>query len=76
MSFVEFGAFTVDAEQAQSLDLEPGEYLALLTHSGSRTGAGVRLLQHARDGPSRALASVSIRGLSYREGSGSVALRL
>jgi tRNA-splicing ligase RtcB len=31
-----------DAEQAQTLGLEPGEYLALLTHSGSRgTGAQV-----------------------------------
>jgi tRNA-splicing ligase RtcB len=40
--FVEFGAFTIDAEQARSLGLEPGEYLALLTHSGSRgTGAQV-----------------------------------
>jgi tRNA-splicing ligase RtcB len=40
--FVEFGAFTVDAIQASELGLEPGEYLALLTHSGSRgTGAQV-----------------------------------
>jgi tRNA-splicing ligase RtcB len=40
--FVEFGAFSVDAEQARALDLDPGEYLALLTHSGSRgTGAQV-----------------------------------
>jgi tRNA-splicing ligase RtcB len=40
--FVEFGAFTVDAEQAPALGLEPGEYVALLTHSGSRgTGAQV-----------------------------------
>jgi len=40
--FVEFGAFTVNAEQAQALGLEPDEYLALLTHSGSRgTGAQV-----------------------------------
>jgi tRNA-splicing ligase RtcB len=40
--FVEFGAFTVDADQARALGLEPGEYLALLTHSGSRgTGAQV-----------------------------------
>jgi tRNA-splicing ligase RtcB len=40
--FVEFGAFTADAEQARTLGLEPGEYLALLTHSGSRgTGAQV-----------------------------------
>jgi tRNA-splicing ligase RtcB len=40
--FVEFGAFTVEAEQARALGLEPGEYLALLSHSGSRgTGAQV-----------------------------------
>jgi tRNA-splicing ligase RtcB len=40
--FVEFGSFTVDAEQARELKLEPGEYLALLSHSGSRgTGAQV-----------------------------------
>jgi len=40
--FVEFGAFTVDAEKARVLGLEPGEYIALLSHSGSRgTGAQV-----------------------------------
>jgi tRNA-splicing ligase RtcB (3'-phosphate/5'-hydroxy nucleic acid ligase) len=40
--FVEFGAFTVDAEQARALGIEPGAYLALLSHSGSRgTGAQV-----------------------------------
>jgi len=40
--FVEFGAFTVDKEQAQTLGLKPGQYLALLSHSGSRgTGAQV-----------------------------------
>jgi tRNA-splicing ligase RtcB len=40
--FVEFGAFTVDAEEGQLLGLKPGEYLALLSHSGSRgTGAQV-----------------------------------
>jgi tRNA-splicing ligase RtcB len=40
--FVEFGAFTVDADEASALNLAPGEYLALLTHSGSRgTGAQV-----------------------------------
>jgi tRNA-splicing ligase RtcB (3'-phosphate/5'-hydroxy nucleic acid ligase) len=46
--FVEFGAFTVESgpdgrsEQARQLGLEPGEYMALLTHSGSRgTGAQV-----------------------------------
>ena len=56
--FVEFGAFTVDAEQARALGLEPGEYLALLTPLGfARHGrAGVRLLQQARDGPPRAPA--------------------
>jgi tRNA-splicing ligase RtcB len=37
--FVEFGAFTVDAEQARELGLEAGEYLALLSHSGSRARA-------------------------------------
>ncbi len=37
--FVEFGAFTVEEND---LGLDPGEYLALLTHSGSRgTGAQV-----------------------------------
>src|SRR4051794_8466618 len=46
--FVEFGAFTVESDAGQAngagatLGLEPGEYLALLTHSGSRgTGAQV-----------------------------------
>ncbi len=40
--FVEFGAFTVDAEQGAVLGLEAGDYLALLSHSGSRgTGAQV-----------------------------------
>jgi tRNA-splicing ligase RtcB len=40
--FVEFGAFTADAAQARELGIEPGEYLALLSHSGSRgTGAQV-----------------------------------
>jgi tRNA-splicing ligase RtcB (3'-phosphate/5'-hydroxy nucleic acid ligase) len=29
--FVEFGAFNANAEQAQALGLEPGEYLALLS---------------------------------------------
>ncbi len=43
--FVEFGAFTVDAEQARALGLvEPGEYLALLSHSGSR-GTGAQVCQ-------------------------------
>jgi tRNA-splicing ligase RtcB len=42
--FVEFGALTVDAEQASALGLEPGEYLALLSHSGSR-GAGAQVCE-------------------------------
>ena len=42
--FVEFGAFTVDADQARELGLEPGEYLALLSHSGSR-GTGAQVCQ-------------------------------
>ncbi len=40
--FVEFGTFTTDAAQARELGIEPGEFLALLSHSGSRgTGAQV-----------------------------------
>jgi len=41
--FVEFGALTLsEPEAARALGLEPGEYLALLSHSGSRgTGAQV-----------------------------------
>jgi tRNA-splicing ligase RtcB len=40
--FVEFGTFTADEGQALALGLEPGEYVALLSHSGSRgTGAQV-----------------------------------
>ncbi len=44
--FVEFGAFTADAAQASALGLAaPGEYLALLTHSGSR-GTGAQVCNH------------------------------
>jgi tRNA-splicing ligase RtcB len=40
--FVEFGSFRVDRPE---LGLEPAEYLALLTHSGSR-GTGAQVCQH------------------------------
>jgi tRNA-splicing ligase RtcB len=40
--FVEFGTFTVEN---QELGLEPGEYVALLSHSGSR-GTGAQVCQH------------------------------
>ncbi len=40
--FVEFGAFTVTDRE---LGLEPGEYLALLSHSGSR-GTGAQVCEH------------------------------
>ena len=40
--FVEFGIFTVETNH---LGLEPGEYLALLSHSGSR-GTGAQVCQH------------------------------
>jgi tRNA-splicing ligase RtcB len=40
--FVEFGSFRVDRPE---LGLQPGEYLALLTHSGSR-GTGAQVCQH------------------------------
>ncbi len=48
--FVEFGAFDVSAEQARALqesgfEIEAGEYLALLSHSGSR-GTGAQVCQH------------------------------
>lgn len=39
--FVEFGVFTLD-QRDDELNLDPGEYVALLSHSGSRgTGAAV-----------------------------------
>ncbi len=40
--FVEFGVLTLDKSD---LGLQPGEYLALLSHSGSR-GAGAMVAQH------------------------------
>lgn len=40
--FVEFGTFKVDDEQ---LGIAPGEYLALLSHSGSR-GTGAQVCMH------------------------------
>jgi tRNA-splicing ligase RtcB len=40
--FVEFGEFTVEHKQ---LGLEPGKYLALLSHSGSR-GTGAQVCDH------------------------------
>ncbi|MEO0474781.1 MAG: RtcB family protein [Planctomycetota bacterium] len=44
--FVEFGVLTVDADGAKQLGLEEaGEYLALLSHSGSR-GAGAAVCDH------------------------------
>lgn len=48
--FVEFGAFTVSTNDAVALkesgfEVEEGEYLALLTHSGSR-GVGAQVCQH------------------------------
>lgn len=48
--FVEFGAFTVSAQGAVALkesgfEVKEGEYLALLTHSGSR-GVGAQVCQH------------------------------
>jgi tRNA-splicing ligase RtcB len=48
--FVEFGAMDVNAEQSAALkesgfEVPPGEYLALLSHSGSR-GTGAQVCQH------------------------------
>ena len=42
--FVEWGAFTI-AEDDAALGLEAGEYLALLSHSGSR-GVGFKIANH------------------------------
>lgn len=48
--FVEFGEFSVSADEAVALkesgyEIHPGEYIALLSHSGSR-GAGAKVCQH------------------------------
>ncbi|MFN0077697.1 MAG: RtcB family protein [Prosthecobacter sp.] len=48
--FVEFGAMDVNAQQSAALkesgfDVPPGEYLALLSHSGSRS-TGAQVCQH------------------------------
>lgn len=43
--FVEFGIFTVAPGAAPALGLDPGEYLALLSHSGSR-GTGAQVCAH------------------------------
>ena len=40
--FVEFGVFTIENDE---LGIAPGEYLALLSHSGSR-GTGAQVCQH------------------------------
>lgn len=43
--FVEFGVFTVETGEGESPGIPPGEYLALLSHSGSR-GTGAMVCQH------------------------------
>ena len=43
--FAEFGPLTVEDGQGAELGLEPGTYLALLTHSGSR-GSGAKVATH------------------------------
>lgn len=48
--FVEFGAFTASPDDSTALkesgfDIPPGEYIALLSHSGSR-GVGAQVCQH------------------------------
>lgn len=45
--FVEWGVFTLDEEEPD-MDLPPGDYLALLSHSGSR-GPGFQISQHYVD---------------------------
>ncbi len=43
-NFVEFGVFTADPSQAALLGMDPGESVALLSHSGSR-GTGARVCE-------------------------------
>ena len=43
--FAEFGPLTVEEGEGAELGLEPGTYLALLTHSGSR-GSGAKVATH------------------------------
>jgi tRNA-splicing ligase RtcB len=43
--FVEFGIFTIGADEAPAFGITPGEYLALLSHSGSR-GTGAQVCSH------------------------------
>jgi tRNA-splicing ligase RtcB (3'-phosphate/5'-hydroxy nucleic acid ligase) len=43
--FVEFGIATFEKEQAATLNLEAGSYIALLSHSGSR-GIGATIANH------------------------------
>jgi tRNA-splicing ligase RtcB len=43
--FVDAGALDVDAEGAAALGLEPGRYLAIMSHSGSR-GVGATIADH------------------------------
>ncbi len=43
--FVEFGTLKIGADEASSLGLEAGEYLAVLSHSGSR-GFGAQVANH------------------------------
>ena len=43
--FAEFGRLTVEQGEGRELGLEPGSYLALLTHSGSR-GSGAKVAGH------------------------------
>jgi len=72
--FVEFGIFTVAADRAASLGLAPGDYLALLSHSGSRgTGAQVcsyysRLAMERHPGLPRELKHLAWLPLDSPEG--------
>lgn len=45
--FVEFGVFRI-SERQPDIDLEPGEYVSLLSHSGSR-GTGAAVCSHYSD---------------------------
>lgn len=73
--FVEFGTLNVEeGAQAAALGLEPGEYLALLSHSGSRgVGASVcdhysRVAMEKRVGLAKDLKHLAWLGLDEPEG--------
>ena len=65
--FVEFGTFTADESQARQLGIEPGEYLALLSHSGvaRRRRAGLRMSTASARWPATRTCRRNLRQLAW-----------